>query len=177
MLESDRILLRDFKNSDINDFYEFSKDPLVGPTAGWRPHDSLRMSEQILFNKIISDGNFAIVLKKEKKVIGSIELNPSHIRQKIKAYEIGFALNPKYWGNGYAKEACELLMEYAFKKVKATIIEMCHIVDNIRSENTIKSLGLTYDGLFRKYKALYDKSIIDVKFYSMTKEDWERKYK
>ena len=173
-IKTNRLIIRYFEVSDIDDFYEFSSQKEVGYTAGWKPHDSYSQSKRILWNKMMSLSNFAIVLKEENKVIGSIELNPSHIRKGIKAYEIGFALNTKYWGFGYAKEASEALIEYAFKKEKAYILEMCHIIDNYRSEKTILSLGFKYEGTLRAYKEMYDKRIIDVKLYSMTKNDYER---
>lgn len=171
---TNRLTIRKFSNDDINDFYEFSSNPLVGYTAGWKPHDSIHYSEDILFNKVISVNHFAIVLNDTKKVIGSLELNNSTIRQGLKAYEIGFALNPSYWGCGYAKEASNALIDFAFKIKKADVLEMCHIVDNIRSENTIKSLGFNYEGTIKCYKKMYDNRIVDVKLYRLTKVEYER---
>ncbi|MGM9970842.1 MAG: GNAT family N-acetyltransferase [Anaeroplasmataceae bacterium] len=171
-----RLTIRYFENSDLDDFYEFSKPQIVGYNAGWKPHDNISMSQRILFNKVMSANNFAIVINETKKVIGSIELNKSHIREGVKAFEIGFALNPLYWGMGYAKEATIALMDFAFKKQHAEVIEMCHITDNIRCENTIKSLGFIYEGTLVKYKRMYDNRVVDVKTYRMTKEEYERMY-
>lgn len=173
-LDTKRLTIRYFKNEDIDDFYEFSKNPIVGKNAGWKPHPSLEISKRVLFTKVISSNCFGIVLKESNKLIGSIELNKSHIRENMKSYEIGFALNPDYWGYGYIYEAASALIDFAFKKLKAEILEACHIIDNIRSENTIKSLGFTYEGTLVKYKEMYDKRIVDIKLYSLTKQDYER---
>lgn len=171
---ADRITIRNFFNSDLYDFYEFSSHPSVGYSAGWRPHTSIEMSERILFNKVISTNNFAIVLNENNKVIGSIELNKSHIREGINAYEIGFALNPDYWGMGFAYEAGKVLMRYAFKNLHADVLEMCHIVDNTKSQRTIEALGFIYEGTLLSYKKMYDKRIVDVKLYRLTKDEYER---
>lgn len=169
-------MIRYFENSDLEDFHEFSKHPDVGFSAGWKPHTDKEISRRILYGKVMSATNFAIVLKETGKVIGSIEINPSHIREKIKAYEIGFALNPDYWGHGYTSEATRLMMEYGFKRLHALVLEMCHIADNKRCERVCNAVGFRYEGTIKAYKEMYDKRIVDVKLYSMTLEEYERMY-
>lgn len=171
-LIGNKITVRYFKLSDFNDFYEFSSDPSVGFSAGWKPHTDEHLSKRILQTKVFSAQNFAIVENISNKVVGSIELNPSHIRERIKAFEIGFALNPKYWGKGYASEAARLMCKFAFDEMHAEVLEMCHIDDNIRSEHVVKSCGFTYEGTLKKYKVMYDKRIVDVKLYRLTKEEY-----
>jgi putative acetyltransferase len=169
-----KVIVRYFTLDDFKDFYEFSSDPRVGYTAGWKPHTDEITSRRILQAKVYSAQNFAIVEKESGKVVGSIELNPSHIRERIKAFEIGFALNPDYWGLGYAKEATMLLCEYAFKEQKALVLEMCHIADNIQSEHVALACGFTYEGTIKAYKLMYDKRIVDVKLYHLTLEEYKR---
>lgn len=177
ILKGERIMIRFFENSDLEDFYEFSKEPNVGFNAGWKPHTSKDLSKKILYTKVMSPTNFAVVLKDSGKVIGSIELNPSHIREKVRAFEIGFAFNPKYWGHGYASEATRLMLGYAFEKMHAVVCEMCHIVDNKSCERVALATGFIYEGIIRSYKQMYDGRIVDVKLYSMLLEDYERMYK
>lgn len=66
-INTDRLLLRRFKISDLGDFYEYAKNPNVGPNAGWDFHKSKEESLLILRNFILSDEIFAIELKSEKK--------------------------------------------------------------------------------------------------------------
>lgn len=47
-LETSSLLLRPFRMSDLNDFYEYAKRPEVGPNAGWRPHPNKVHSAKIL---------------------------------------------------------------------------------------------------------------------------------
>ncbi len=171
-LIGDKVTVRYFKMEDLDDFYEFSSNPHVGYTAGWKPHTDIELSRRILQTKVFSAQNFAIVLNETKKVIGSIELNPSHIRERIKAFEIGFAENPDYWGNGYVSEAVRLLTKYAFDTLYAEVLEICHIEDNIASGHIALSCGYSYEGTLRKYKIMYDKRVVDVKLYSLTKEEY-----
>lgn len=168
-----KVIVRYFKMEDFPDFYEFSSHPKVGYMAGWKPHTDEDISRRILQSKVYSASNFAIVELKSGKVVGSIELNPSHIRERIKAFEIGFAINPDYWGLGYASEATRLLTRYAFKEQKALVLEMCHIVDNIESEHVALACGFTYEGTIKAYKLMYDKRIVDVKLYRLTLDEWK----
>lgn len=55
-LETQRLILRNVKKSDVHDFYEFAKSPNIGPNAGWEPHNSLEMSLGIL-RSIIESNN------------------------------------------------------------------------------------------------------------------------
>ena len=72
ILETNRLLLRPFKMSDLNDFYEYAKVWGVGQMAGWLPHQSIAQSQKILEKFIEGNKTFAIVYKNNNKVIGSI---------------------------------------------------------------------------------------------------------
>ena len=48
MLETERLILRRWKDSDAEDLYQYAKDPDVGPIAGWPPHQSIDESRYII---------------------------------------------------------------------------------------------------------------------------------
>ena len=54
-IETDRLILRPFTYTDLDDLYEYAKNPNVGPNAGWKPHEDLDESMAILKNFI--EGN------------------------------------------------------------------------------------------------------------------------
>ena len=58
-----KVIVRYFTLDDFKDFYEFSSDPRVGYTAGWKPHTDEITSRRILQAKVYSAQNFAIVEK------------------------------------------------------------------------------------------------------------------
>lgn len=72
ILETERLIMREFYICDIDDFYEYCKNPKVGPNAGWRPHKNKEESAAILIEYIKSQEIWAIVKKVSNKVIGSI---------------------------------------------------------------------------------------------------------
>ena len=72
-LKTSRLLLRPWKMSDLDDFYEYAKVDGVGQMAGWLPHKNKEESKQVLTKFIENKITFAIVY--DNKVIGSIKTN------------------------------------------------------------------------------------------------------
>ena len=73
ILNTERLILRQWRESDSHDLYEYAKGDLVGPNAGWKPHKNEAESKRII-KMFIKNNTYAIVLKSENKVIGAIEL-------------------------------------------------------------------------------------------------------
>src|SRR5690606_21971593 len=94
-LITERLLLREWRESDTGDVYEYAKSELVGPSAGWPPHKSEEETKFIV-KMFIQDGDtYPIVLKSENKVIGSIGLHhrkPDENLAHLKQREIGYVL-------------------------------------------------------------------------------------
>ncbi len=82
-LETERLILREWKLEDAADLYEYAKTELVGPNAGWKPHQTIDESRGIIKKFIENQDTYAIVLKESGKVIGSIGL---HHLLKIKIH-------------------------------------------------------------------------------------------
>ena len=69
-LKTKRLLLRPWKPTDLDDFYEYASVDGVGQMAGWAPHESIEVSREIL-DRFIS-GKHVFALEHEGKVIGSL---------------------------------------------------------------------------------------------------------
>ena len=174
-LKGERIVIRDLRYSDQSNFYEYGKDPKVGPMAGWKPFPSREVSDRMLTANMINREMFAITL--EDKLIGTISLYNKPYRKYNKAKTLGFSLRSDYWNQGIMTEAVKLMIEYVFTKTDCLILEVAHHVGNYASKRVIEKCGFNYDGRFNKYKVLYDERVIDVDFYSMEKIEYERMYK
>lgn len=85
-LETERLTLRPWRESDLEDFHEYCRDPEVGPNAGWKPHESLEESKKILGSFVncdeAKDAERALVLKENGKVIGSVGILADRLRHK-----------------------------------------------------------------------------------------------
>ena len=62
-LETTRLILRPWQESDAESCYEYAKDPQVGPSAGWPVHTSVENSRETIKNVLSADGTYAVVLK------------------------------------------------------------------------------------------------------------------
>ena len=72
-------------------------------------------------------------------------------------------------------EAIKLVIDYVFNYTDCDVLEVGHHSDNYASKRVIEKAGFNYDGRLCKFKVLYDGRLIDADFYSMTREDYERK--
>ena len=81
VLETDRLILRAWKETDLTDFYEYAKVDGVGQMAGWSPHTSIQESKIILDMFMKEKNVFALELKNNHKVIGSLGLEKISLKK------------------------------------------------------------------------------------------------
>ena len=147
-LNNDKVLLRPFLESDLNDFYEYAKVSGVGEMAGWKHHSSIDESKMILDMFIKNKHTFAIVFKENNKVIGSIGIEDLsfYLFKEIRLFgkEIGYVLSKDYWGKGIMTNAVKLVIDYLFNVVNLDFISIDHFVWNEQSRAVINKLGFLY---------------------------------
>ncbi|HWT75358.1 MAG TPA: GNAT family protein [Mobilitalea sp.] len=176
-LETEKLILRSFQESDLDDLYEYAKSPNVGPNAGWPPHESKEDSLQIL--KMFMEGNevWAIEYKADKKVIGSVGLHGDRLRSTDDIKMLGYVLSEDYWGRGLVTEASKAVIDYAFEELGVALVSVHHYPYNNQSRRVIEKCGFLYEGTLRHATKLYDARTYDLACYSMTKEEWSNKNK
>ena len=97
VLETPRLILRPFRESDAGDVYEYARDPRVGPIAGWMPHASVEESLKIIRTVFSAPGIFAMELKETRHVVGSVGFVGNHPAGSFPDCpddEVGYALSP-----------------------------------------------------------------------------------
>ena len=174
VMETKRLILREIRESDSVDMFEYAHLDNVGPVAGWAPHK--RISETRAIISLFNDkkfngqlGTIAIVLKENNKMIGTVELHT--FTPGFKA-ELGYTVNPQYWGRGIAYEASLKVLEWGFRMLKLKRIECSAFVSNYRSQRVCEKLHLTYEGIRKKGYQLYDGSIHDLRCYAITDDEY-----
>ena len=173
-LETKRLLIRPFKMSDDIDLYEMCKDPDTAFDAGWSPHESIHTSRNVIMNYMYADETHAIMLKKPKKVIGTISLYKNNLRRDYTVRELGFCLNKSYRNQGFMKEAVYAVLEYGFKELGLDLIMVCHHDKNIACKKVLEYFPFMYEGTLRMYRRMYDGNMVDAMMYSMKKEEFWR---
>ena len=119
-IETERLLLRPFRQSDLYDLNEYASVEGVGEMAGWKHHETLEETRSVLDGFISEDKTFAIVLKESGKVIGSLGVEEYGMEEALtefydyKGREIGYALSKDHWGKGIMPEAAGAVIDHLF---------------------------------------------------------------
>ena len=175
-LETERLILRPWRLEDAADMYAYAKNPNVGPNAGWKPHESVEESKAILESWIHSDEEediWAIVPKEMGRACGSIGLHQDGRRPGVpNCRELGYVLGQEQWGKGYMTEAAKAVLRYGFQELGLGLISVRHSSYNQRSRRVIEKCGFHYEGTMRQYSRLYDGTILDGCFYSLTAQEF-----
>lgn len=146
-LETDRLYLRPWQISDLEDLFEYASVDGVGECAGWKHHESIDESRSILNLFIRGKKTFAIVQKGDGKVIGSLgmeELSVDPVKGERYGREIGYVLGKPYWGQGLATEAVQKVISYCFDILSYDYLTVCHFLGNNRSRRVIEKSGFSY---------------------------------
>lgn len=146
-IETKRLILREWRESDARDLFTFAKDTRVGPIAGWPPHKSEEDSLNIIKNVLSKPYTFAIVLKCENKVIGSIGLllqGESNLDILKDEGEIGYWIGVPYWGQGITFEAVNAIIDLAFNTLNLSKLWCGYFDGNIQSKRVQEKCGFKY---------------------------------
>ncbi|MCI2105728.1 MAG: GNAT family N-acetyltransferase [Intestinimonas sp.] len=173
-LETERLILRPFKDEDAADVYEYARDPRVGPPAGWPPHRDQDESLQIIRTVFAAPGVAAVVLKENGKVIGSAGFTDRHkVEQPAPNDELGYAMNPAFWGRGLMPEAARELLRYGFETLGLAAVCCSYYDDNNKSRRVIEKCGFTYTESIRSQVELLNE-VRTEHCYLLTKKEWKK---
>ncbi|MGK3134512.1 GNAT family N-acetyltransferase [Pantoea trifolii] len=147
MLETDRLILRQWQEKDLLPFAELNADPEVMkyfPKALSRQESDnvvARFMDMILSNQ--GWGFWAVEMKDSGEFVGSVGLAHQPDRFDFSpCTEIGWRINKKFWGQGIAKEAAEASLAYAFDVLHLPEVVSFTSIHNTPSENLMKRLGM-----------------------------------
>lgn len=154
VLETQRLILREFNENDLTDFFEYASVDGVGEMAGWSHHENIETTKEIL-NSFIKDNKvFAIVYKENNKVIGSLGVEKYGMEDKLDEFknlygrEIGYVLSKDYWGKGLMPEAVKCVINYLFDECNLDFIICGYYLFNNQSKKVQEKCG------FKPYRSL-----------------------
>jgi ribosomal-protein-alanine N-acetyltransferase len=154
VIETERLVLRPFRQSDLYDFNEYASVLGVGEMAGWKHHESIEKTQEILDMFIKEDKTFAIVFKENNKVIGSIGVEKYGLEDKLTEFdgyygrEIGYVLSKDYWGKNIMPEAVKAVIEYLFNDLNLDFLTCGYYDFNNQSKRVQEKCG------FKPYRKL-----------------------
>jgi [ribosomal protein S5]-alanine N-acetyltransferase len=81
-------------------------------------------------------------LRTTGELVGACGLRPRDPQRKV--LELGYALRPEFWGQGFATESARSVIEYAFGRLGASALFAGHHADNAASRRTLEKLGFRF---------------------------------
>lgn len=147
MLETERLILRPWEETDAECLYQYAKDPEIGPAAGWPAHTSVENSREIIRGVLSEPETYAVILKETGEPVGSVGLifaENSNISLGEKEGEIGYWIGKPYWGQGLIPEAVKELLRYGFEEYELEVIWCGYFDGNEKSHRVQEKCGFHY---------------------------------
>jgi RimJ/RimL family protein N-acetyltransferase len=149
LIETERLLLRHWKEEDREPFCRMNSDPRV---MEFIPECMIRAESDLLFERINEHfrnhgfGLLAAELREKKSFIGYVGLAvPSFRAHFTPCVEIGWRLAADYWGRGFATEAARAVAKCAFGEFALDELMSFTVPENIRSRRVMEKMGMTHN--------------------------------
>ena len=92
IIETERLILRPWREDDAAACYRYASDPRIGPMCGWKPHESEDESREIIRTILSAELTYAVTQKGKDEAIGSISFQPRTHPDTIGHMELGYGL-------------------------------------------------------------------------------------
>jgi ribosomal-protein-alanine N-acetyltransferase len=174
-IETERLILRDLLDTDVQDYFEMDSNPEVHKYLGNNP---IKTMEQAIENissirQQYSDngiGRWAAIEKSSGNFIGwsGLKYMTDDWNNHINFYDVGYRLMPKYWNKGYATESTKAALEFGFNVMSLTEIIGTANEKNKASRRALEKCGLQFIKQFMWKDIPCD-------WLKITKKEWEDK--
>ena len=170
-LETERLILRRYKESDIDVYHELTTDPRLSDYI-YYPRVTSEKEKEIIKGYInCADTNvherWIIERKEDNIVVGKINVN--NVYQKHNYCNVGYTIRYDYWGNGYAAEALEKVTSHLLNDLSYHLVECVCNEDNLRSKRVLEKAGFIKDGYIANRRLNKDGLYSGVEYYSKSK--------
>ena len=173
-IETARLTLRDFVQSDFDAIYAYSSDPKVTKYLFFGPRDSDSTAdylEGLLASQVESPRlrfELAVQETASGRVIGACDL--SYIEGNV--VDLGYMLGLADWGKGYATEIALALIDAAFSDLRAERVISTVDVNNRASIHVLEKVGMRWEAVFRKHRRAKNRWW-DCHLFILPREVWE----
>ena len=175
MIETKRLILRPWQETEAATLFKYACDPDIGPIAGWPPHISVENSLEIIRTVFSAPETYAVVLKDTGEPVGSCGImfadSLHSATMKSGEAEIGYWIGKPYWGQGLIPEAVKALLSRCFNELALDAVWCGYYEGNSKSKRACEKSGFKFHHTNRDILSpLGDKRTEH--FYLMTKEDY-----
>lgn len=174
-MESGRLIIRQFHETDADRLYEIRSNNEVMRYMDTFPERNIneikyKIQEMNLAFELKQGLNWALEEKSSGMMIGYFGI--WRIERENCRGEIGYSLDPKYWGKGYMAEAFQKIIPFGFQQLHIHSFEGNVNPNNENSIKILKKHGFVKEGYFRE-NFLFDGKFLDSEVYSLLEKDWD----
>lgn len=174
-IDGDSIDLRTVETEDI----EFCKRAVNHPEVRryisvFRTPQNTERYEETFENIDSSEDGASLLICVDGEPVGSVQLYP--IDDGHGWANLGYWVIPEKQGNGYATEACELVVEYGFRELRLHRISAVTMAPNIGSQRVLERVGFTHEGTNRE-STFADGEYVDNEQYGLLESEWRNQQK
>jgi RimJ/RimL family protein N-acetyltransferase len=177
-LQTERLILRTFRDEDLNDFLAYRNDPKVAFYQSWTiPYSreqGIAFIDEMAKARPGEAGvwfQIAIELKTNGAMIGDCVFCP--LKEDARQAEIGYSLAGAYQGKGYASEAIRRLLDYLFGDLELHRVRAICDVENVASARLLERVGMRREGHF--VESFWTKGRWSSEYwYAILRREWQR---
>lgn len=169
-LRCERFVLRKISASDLTDVHEYASNPDVSRYLLWYPHKTLSYTRQYLkyLEKLYRKGKFYDWgIEFQGKMIGTVGFSSFNFKEN--SAEIGYVLNPDFWGRGIVAEGIFAILKFAFLYLDLSAVEAIFLPENTQSRRVLEKCNFKYRD---KKLVLVKGEYRYVEVFSISKEDF-----
>ncbi|MDZ8187863.1 MAG: GNAT family protein [Nostoc sp. ChiSLP02] len=176
ILETNRLLMREFIDTDWQAVFAYQSDPLYLLYTDWthRTENDVCEFVQMFINQQKEEPRtkfqLAVVLKEENRLIGNCGIRVNDL--ELKEANIGYEINSQYWGQGYATETAQAILKFGFDKLGMHRIWAWCVTENIGSVRVLEKIGMHREGHLGE-KELIKGRWYDNFIYAILESEWK----
>jgi ribosomal-protein-alanine N-acetyltransferase len=148
IVETERLLLREFVEDDAEAFFSFNGDPEVMRHTGQSPSTSVSQVRREIRDypdyRKHGFGRWAVVYKPDQVIVG---FNGLKYLDDLREVDLGYRFRVDYWGKGIATESSRAVLSYGFEELGLKRIIGLVLPANTASVRVLKKVGMRFDGM------------------------------
>lgn len=172
-LETKRLLLREIKQSDSQDIFQYFSSDEVTRFYDVESFTNIKQAEELIqrWKERFENGQvirWGIALKSDNRIIGTCGFH-GWMKQHYKAV-MGYELAPEFWRQGYMTEVTQKIVEYGFKNLELNRIEAFVEPENAGSRKLLEKIGFSEEGILKEHFYWKNRFVDNVLYACLKKE-------
>lgn len=175
ILTTRRLVMREFKEEDWPAVLAYQSNPLYLRYNPWnvRTEQDVRafvgmfLEQQLQVPRM--KFQLAITLPSTGQLIGNCGIRKRSL--DAREADIGYELDPRFWGKGYATEAASKMLEFGFREMGLHRVWAWCLAENVASAHVLRKIGMRQEAHLRENEWLKNRWW-DTLYFAMLDREW-----